>query len=172
MKTARWSSFLRSAALLLLGAVLLAPGTAQARPNYFEAFTTYYGFTPGDDLYACGVCHLKWGGTGARNPYGTAVEQQLYIGGKPIIDSIRDIEDEDTDLDGFTNVEELVTHGTLPGYSCDNYTIALNTPPGFQALITPLVPTCLEAMDLRVQPIEVTVLTKVGTTDSLSLIHI
>lgn len=169
MKTARWSSFLRRTALLLLGAVLLVPGTAQARPNYFEAFTAYYGLSPGDDLYACGVCHLKWGGTGARNPYGTAVEQQLYIGAKPIIDAIRNIENEDTDLDGFTNLEEIATYATLPGFSCDNYTIALNTPPYFQSVITPLVPTCLEAMDLRVQPIEVTVLTKVGTTDSFAI---
>jgi len=168
MKTARASRFLRSAALVL-GLLVLLPGSVLARPNYFEAFTAYYGFTPGDDLYACGVCHLRWQGTGARNPYGTAVEQQLYIGAKPIIDAIRDIENEDTDLDGFTNVEELLTHGTLPGFSCDNYTIALNTPPNFQSLITPLVPTCLEAMDLRVTPIEVTVLTKVGTADSFAI---
>jgi len=169
MKTTGWSSVLRGALLLLAGVATLLPATASARPNYFEAFTAYYGFTPGDDLYACGVCHLKWGGTGARNPYGTAVEQQLYIGAKPIIDAIRDIENEDTDLDGFTNLEELTTYGTLPGFSCDNFTIALNTPAYFQSVITPLVPTCLEAMDLRVQPIEVTVLTKVGSTDSFAI---
>jgi len=168
MKSRRWPSVL-GGVLLLLAAVASAPGTAQARPNYFEAFTAYYGLSPGDDLYACGVCHLKWGGTGARNPYGTAVEQQLYIGAKPIIDAIRDIENEDTDLDGFTNLEEITTHGTLPGISCDNYTIALNPPPYFQSVITPLVPTCLESMDLRVQPIEITVLTKVGKTDSFPI---
>ncbi|MEW6268010.1 MAG: hypothetical protein AB1689_01775 [Thermodesulfobacteriota bacterium] len=154
---------------LALALPVVVCGTAQARPNYFEAFVDFYGLTPGQDLYACGVCHLRWEGTGARNPYGTAVEQQLYINAKPIIDAIRDIEDVDTDLDGFTNVEELVTHGTLPGYSCDNFTIALDTPENFQALITPLVPSCLEPMDVRVAPIEVSFLTKVGTSETVDI---
>lgn len=166
MMTAR--SFLRSLVVLVCGIALL-PAAAHARPNYFEAFTTYYGIAPDAPNYACGNCHLRWAGTGARNPYGTAVEQQLYIGAKPIIDAIRDIENLDTDGDGFTNVEEIVDHGTLPGFSCGNYTIATGTPPFFQSLITPLVPTCLEAMDLRVTPVEVTALTKVGSTDSFPI---
>ena len=166
MITAR--SFLRSL-LLLVCAAVLAPAAAHARPNYFEAFTTYYGIAPDAPNYACGNCHLRWGGTGARNPYGTAVEQQLYIGAKPIIDAIRDIENLDTDGDGFTNVDEIVDYGTLPGFSCSNYTIATGTPSYFQSLITPLVATCLEPMDLRVSPIEITALTKVGSTDSFPI---
>lgn len=161
-------STLPGSALLLLGLVLLLPGAALARPNYFDAFTSFYGISPGDPNYACGNCHLKWEGTGARNPYGTAVEQQLYLA-KPVIDAIRDIETLDTDLDGFSNVDEIVTYGTLPGFSCDNYTIALNTPPFFQSMITPLVPTCLEAMDLLVTPVELTLLTKVGTTETFDI---
>lgn len=165
MKNAR--SFLQG--LVVLACAVLVPALAHARPNYFEAFTTYYGIAPDAPNYACGNCHLRWGGTGARNPYGTAVEQQLYIGAKPIIDAIRDIENLDTDGDGFTNVQEIVDYGTLPGFSCGNYTIALNTPVYFQSLITPLVATCLEPVDLRVSPIEVTALTKVGSTDSFPI---
>ncbi|HEY8514765.1 MAG TPA: hypothetical protein VIS07_04525 [Candidatus Binatia bacterium] len=145
------------------------PSAALARPNYFQAFVDFYGFTPEQDLYSCGVCHLRWQGTGARNPYGTAIEQQLYINAKPIIDAIRDVENVDTDLDGFTNVEELVTYGTLPGYSCDNFAIALNTPANFQSLITPLVPSCLEPMDVRVSPIELSFVTRVGRSDTLTV---
>ena len=46
MKTARFSSVLRLAALAV-GLALLLPGAASARPNYFEAFTTYYGIVAG-----------------------------------------------------------------------------------------------------------------------------
>ena len=59
--------------------VLGATPYALARPTYFDVFTTRYGITASDRLYACGVCHYKWTGTGARNPFGYAVEQQLYI---------------------------------------------------------------------------------------------
>lgn len=165
MKLACSQRLLRGAVLAL---ALLVPTTVLARPNYFEAFTNYYGLSPGDPNYACGNCHLKWNGTGARNPYGTAVEQQLYLA-KPVIDAFRDIEHLDTDGDGFSNFDEIVTYGTLPGLSCDNFTIALETPPHFQSIITPFVPTCLEPMDVLVDPIELTMLTKVGTTTTFAV---
>ena len=37
------------------------------------------------------MCHYKWEGTGARNPFGQEVEQQLYIG-KTVTQSLVDIE--------------------------------------------------------------------------------
>ena len=82
---------------------------------------------PATGLYACGNCHLKWTGTGARNPFGSAVEQQLYVG-KSITQALADIEPMDTDGDGFTNLDEIATYETLPGYSCDNFFLAAGRP--------------------------------------------
>jgi hypothetical protein len=145
-------------------AVLLAvAGPAAARPLYFDTFTNLYGLSPGDDLYACGVCHRNWDGTGARNPFGVAVEQQLYIS-KPITDAILSVESADTDGDGFSNVDEITVHGTLPGYSCANFDLAFNTPVNFQSLITPSVPSCLEPKDIRVTPADLSFVTEVGGT--------
>ena len=86
-----------------MGGVLALPPPAAARPLYFDTFTSLYGITEGNDLYACGVCHRRWEGTGARNPFGTAVEQQLYLA-KPITAAIQAVEGNDTDLDGVSNV--------------------------------------------------------------------
>ncbi len=156
-RTTRWMA----APLALAAAVLLAPLAAHARPLYFQNLTNIYGLQPGDSLYACGVCHQRWEGTGARNPYGLAVEQQLYLG-KAIVDAIMDIADDDTDGDGFLNGDELAIHRTLPGYSCANYTLADNTPPEFQSLITPGVPTCLEPLDIAVDPLVLSFITPIG----------
>lgn len=145
-------------------AALAAP--AGARPLYFEQLTTLYGIVPGDDLYACGVCHRKWEGTGARNPYGLAVEQQLYLG-KSILAGITDIALEDTDGDGFSNLLELTVWGTLPGYSCDTWELANNPPPNFQSLITPMVESCLEAHDIAVAPAAINFVTQVGRQDDV-----
>lgn len=143
-------------------AVLLAVAApAAARPLYFDTFTSLYGLSPGDDLYACGVCHRNWNGTGARNPFGIAVEQQLYIS-KPITDAILSVESVDTDGDGFSNVDEITVHGTLPAYACDNFDLAFNTPVNFQSLITPGVPSCLEPKDIRVTPADLSFVTEVG----------
>ena len=151
------------AAVLTLGAV-----PALARPLYFDNFTALYGFGPGDDLYACGVCHRNWEGTGARNPYGSAIEQQLYIG-KLIIDAIQSVELEDTDGDGFSNVDELTVHGTLPGYSCSNFELANDPPPNYQSLITPMVASCLEPQDVKVAPPVINFVTEVGAQDTATV---
>ena len=89
MSTRRGLQLGLSAVALMLGLVL--GGRAEARPTYFEVFTARYGITPSDRTYACGNCHIRWTGTGARNPFGTAVEQQLYIG-KSITQALEDIE--------------------------------------------------------------------------------
>ncbi len=155
-----------------LVAALLVPAVVQARPLYFQNLTTIYGLVPSDDIYACGVCHQRWEGTGGRNPYGTAVEQQLYLG-KSIVDAILDIENEDTDGDGFLNVDELATHRTLPGYDCSNYGLAVNPPAWFQSIITPGVPTCLLPKDIEVTPATVAMITQVGepTSGTVDLIN-
>jgi hypothetical protein len=152
-------------------AALLGSGLAveaSARPNYFEVFTGIYALSPSDPIYACGACHRRWEGTGARNPYGDAIEQQLYIG-KTITNAILDIEGADTDGDGFTNGDELSTWLTLPGYSCATFDLVINPPPDFQSLITPGVPSCLEPMDVEVTPTIHAFVTEVGEVDTMAI---
>jgi hypothetical protein len=139
----------------LASALLLLGGLAQpvaARPTYFEVFTQKFGLLEGvDRLHACGVCHYRWEGTGARNPFGTSVEQQLYLQ-KPISDAIDAAVPQDPDGDGFTSLEEIETHATLPGYSCANFFDAIEPPLDWHTFIIPGVPSCLEPKDIRAAP--------------------
>ena len=157
--------------LLALVVTLVAsaqPRGAAARPLYFDNLVSIYNLTPSDPTYACGNCHFRWGGTGARNAYGSAIEAQLYLG-KPIATAIADVAGADTDGDGFTNGDELGIHRTLPGYNCSNYYDASETPPDFQSLITPGVPSCLEPQDIRTDPTVVNFVTEVAQTESVDV---
>ena len=143
------------------GALMLTVSMAHARPSYFDAFTTLYGIGGSDNLNACGVCHIKWTGTGARNPFGSAVEQQLYLG-KTVTQSLMDIEGDDTDTDGFTNGDEIMTYLTLPGYSCDNFLLAIDPPSDWHTFITPMVASCLVPHDIRVTPTDLSIIGEAG----------
>lgn len=154
------------AAALLLGLAL--PGAALARPNYFDVFAAKYGFAEGDRLYTCGNCHLKWEGTGGRNPFGATVEQQVYLG-KPISQAIDDAVTEDPDGDGFTSVEELAVWETLPGYNCTNFVDAIGPPPDWHTFVTPGVASCLEPHDVRLDPEQLTLRADAGRTAAAAL---
>jgi hypothetical protein len=162
MSTARRIRGWLFAVVTVLG--LVAARDAQARPTYFQVFTERYDIQSDDRLYACGNCHLKWTGTGARNPFGSAVEQQLYIG-KSISQALADIEPMDTDGDGYSNVDEIATFETLAAYSCDDFYLAQGAPIGVDTFITPNVPSCLEPLDIRVEPQNLAFITKAGTAD-------
>jgi len=153
--------------LLMVGTLGL-PRAVTARPLYFDNLVSIYGLTPADDIHACGVCHRIWTGTGPRNPYGTAVEQQLYLG-KPVATAIADVAGGDADGDGFTNGDEIGVHRTLPGFSCSNYFLAIDPPPTFQSLITPGVPSCLEPKDIRIDPDNVGFVTEVGKSSNVDV---
>ena len=155
-------------AMLAVAVMLGLTSSAGARPFYFDTVTSIYDIQPGEDLYACGICHYKWTGTGGRNPYGNAVEQQLYIG-KPIATAIMDVAGDDTDGDGYTNGDELGIHGTLPGYNCSNTLDAVDPPAYFQSIITPGVASCLEPHDIRVSPENLIFQTVVGNTTMKTL---
>jgi len=155
-------------AAVALAAVLLAAAPAAARPTYFEVLTSRFGFVEGDDLFACGVCHYKWEGTGARNPFGSTVEQQLYLG-KPIDQALETALPEDPDGDGFTSLEELETYATLPGYSCANFFEATGQPQDWHSFVTPGVPSCLEPKDVRIAPGTASFLTEAGDVDELAI---
>ena len=152
----------RFVAFVAAVAVVACAGTANARPVYFDTFTALYGFSEGDDLYACGVCHFQWDGAGARNPFGNSVEQQLYVG-KTISQALMDVEGDDADGDTFTNLDEIMNFMTLPGFNCTNFQEAIGAPLGYDTYITPLVPSCLEPLDIRVTPDSIAMATFAGT---------
>jgi hypothetical protein len=159
----------QSAVVAVTLMLALAVGrNAEARPMYFDVFTTRYDITPSDRTYACGNCHIRWAGTGPRNPFGAAVEQQLFVG-KSITQALEDLEPMDTDSDGFSNLEEVLSYRTLPGYSCSNFFLADGAPIGYDTFITPLVPSCLEPKDIRVSPTSISYITKAGTSDVLQV---
>ena len=116
-----------------------------------------------DRLYACGICHFNWTGTGARNPFGTAVEQQLYLG-KSIDQALQDVEGGDTDGDGFTNVDELLTFMTLPGTRAPTSSTRSMRRSGYDTYITPMVASCLEPLDIRVSPSSISVIANANDT--------
>jgi hypothetical protein len=159
----------RGALLLAVLLFALPGGPAAARPTYFETLTARFGYSEGDRLYACGVCHYRWEGTGGRNPFGTSVEQQLYTG-KGISDAIEAAAAEDADGDGFTSLEELESYETLPGYSCANFFEAIDPPADWHSFITPLVPSCLEPRDIRTAPTAVGLQANVGESASESVV--
>lgn len=156
----------RASRLLALPLAVGLSAAASARPTYFEVLTSTFGFTEGDRLYACGVCHYKWEGTGARNPFGTTVEQQLYLG-KPIAQALQDAVGEDPDADGFTSLDELQTHETLPGFSCANFFDSQDPPADWHTFVTPGVASCLEPKDVRVAPVQLAFSAVVGRPESV-----
>ena len=153
---------------VLAALVVGAAGEAGARPTYFQVFTERYNITSSDRLYACGNCHIKWTGTGARNPFGQAVEQQLYVG-KSISDALAAVEPLDSDGDGFSNLDEITVFDTLAGYSCSNFFLAEGAPIGYDTYITPMVASCLEPIDIRIEPAAVNFLTKAGTVGTAQI---
>ncbi len=167
MTTAVWRTY-RGLAALLAAAVLVSAEALEARPTYFNTLTATYGISPGDNLDACGVCHFRWTGTGPRNLYGSAVEQELYAG-KSVSRALEDVEAADSDGDGFSNLQEIVSFMTLPGYSCDNFHEAIGAPADYHSYITPMVSSCLEPLDIRVAPTLVSFLTEAGGTDVVEI---
>jgi hypothetical protein len=152
--------------MVALAASLLLAAQAEARPTYFNAFTSYYSIGGSDNLNACGVCHFRWFGTGARNAFGNEVEQQLYLG-KTITQALQDIESFDSDSDGFTNGDEIMTYMTLPGYSCSTFHLAIDAPSDYHTYITPMIASCLEPHDIRTAPTSVSMLVEVGDVGSV-----
>jgi len=97
----------------------------------------------------CGACHYDFDGGGTRNAYGLAVEVGIQ-GGLSNEEAILAVENNDSDGDGFTNLQEITDVG---GFS--------NTPtfPGLAAAHLPSV--------LNVDPAEVSPhLTPAGSTDT------
>jgi hypothetical protein len=110
---------LRIAFLLLIVGSACA---ALAVPDFFDRFNLLYHPAPGSDLAKakCSACHAIIGGPPVRNPYGQLVESLVNHDddGTPNGGVNRDVlifaEKQDSDGDGYSNLEEIVS-GTLPG---------------------------------------------------------
>ncbi len=74
---------------------------AHALGSYLSDLNSRYSSS-----YSCTVCHTSTSGTAPRNPYGQAFGSAGH--------NFAAIEGQDSDGDGFTNLEELQA-GTLPG---------------------------------------------------------
>lgn len=104
------------AAVLALLAVVIAPYSASARPEFFEAFLAEYPFVVGTRIESCNVCHTN---PPRRNAYGT----DFNLAGREF--SV--IESTDSDEDGFDNITEIMAL-TFPGDADDNPNSATATP--------------------------------------------
>jgi len=102
--------------LAALSFLMLLTGTAQARPEFRETFLKFYAVKKGEPLekIECQLCHGTQGFQ-VRNPYGRAL-RELVKKGKGVLttDMLITAEGKDSDGDGYTNLEEIVS-GTLPG---------------------------------------------------------
>ena len=155
------------AALALLTASLIAPlHQAEARPTYFLEMKSFFAVPDDSNVDHCSVCHVNYEGTGTRNPFGIAVQQQLYTG-KSIQETLPLVASLDSDGDGYTNDDELRIYLTQPGFSCDNFEDARGEPLDFDAGVTPNVATCRAPTEIKVLPSSAGFVTDAGTTDAL-----
>jgi hypothetical protein len=81
------------------------------RTAFFNTYPSAVGSRL-DDLPSnadhCGVCHLNFDGGGTRNAYGSAVEARINAG-RTAAQAITDIQNDDSDTDGHTNLTEVTS---------------------------------------------------------------
>ena len=114
---------------------------AHAKPQWLTSFTSQY--PSATNLSTCGVCHTNFSNNSSRNPYGQAFAS---AGGKSNPSAgFAAIEDDDSDGDGTSNIDEILTEtGFFPGWDCDNYTTATNEPSDLVDFVDPSRPGCLD----------------------------
>ncbi len=105
-------------ALLLTVVALIGVPGALALPSFLNAFNTTYPSAVGTRIDTCELCHINPAGGGARNPYGTDFENQPIHDTNPS-QALRNIENNDSDGDGFTNIQEINAL-TFPGNASDH----------------------------------------------------
>jgi hypothetical protein len=103
------------AIMALAGCMLLAvPNTTLANGDIRDAWKAYYADVCPDLVSAANSCVLCHDGVPARNNYGGAIIGLDFAA----------IEGEDSDLDGYTNGQEIYVDCTLPGDATDHGTVA------------------------------------------------
>lgn len=156
------------ALLVAVAIVFSSSGDAIARPTYFQAMKAYFSVPDDSRVDACIVCHLQYTGTGARNPFGYSVQQYLYAG-KSIQETLPLVAAIDSDGDGYTNEEELVTWLTLPGFDCSNFEEASSAPIDLDTYVTPGVATCRDPVEIDVEPPGAGFVTDAGETGTVAV---
>ncbi len=124
--------------VVFLGAFIAAPAAARnpIRSAFFSRYPNAVG-SPLDNLPSkpghCGVCHFDFNGGGQRNPYGAAVEARINAG-RTNAQAIADVEPNDSDGDGYTNLVEVTDETTysntptFPGLTQSNKGSTSNVP--------------------------------------------
>lgn len=93
--------------ILLTGAILIVspPQTVRAKPGFLAGARARYPQLAGSRLDTCNLCHQNGGGS-SRNVFGEAFAANGF--------SLARIEAQDSDGDGYTNLEEFKAL-TFPG---------------------------------------------------------
>lgn len=98
-------------------ALLVCVALSSAQPSFLATFLKFYKPAPSSDIVkaGCRLCH------GAhipedKNPYGRSLMRLINKTDERVLteDILIAVEKEDSDGDGYTNIEEIVS-GTLPG---------------------------------------------------------
>ena len=134
MNRFRLAIVMAAAAAVVLSAADPAAARNPFRRAFYDRYTvavdTHLDNLPSNDAH-CGVCHFDFDGGGQRNPYGVSLESRLNLG-MSIADALIDVEGEDADNDGFSNLVEVTDIAnfsntpTFPGLKASNYGQALN----------------------------------------------
>lgn len=122
--------------VFLLLAVLAS--SAYARNPFRRAFFDVYPQAENTSLENlpsnaghCGACHFDFDGSDQRNPYGLGVEVRMNSG-MSATEAILDMELEDSDNDGYSNLVEITDYEnfsntpTFPGLKVSNAELAMN----------------------------------------------
>jgi FlgD Ig-like domain/Bacterial Ig domain len=142
--------------LLTILSLVILVSTATARNPIRRTFFSLYPVADNTQLSDlpsngshCGACHYDFDGGGTRNAYGLAVEVGIQAG-LSNEEAILTVEDNDSDGDGFTNLQEITD---IDGFS--------NTPT-FPGLATAHLPSVINVDPAEVSPH----LTPAGSTDT------
>ena len=132
---------------------------AHAHSTYKTAFMAEYPTAVGSRLDTlpsranhCGLCHYSFAGAGTRNAYGNrfaAAKLGFANNQTGYRDALRSIENEDTDGDGFSNVNEIenliqfTNTPTFPGLNSTTVASILAVSSAeVTPYVTPIAPTC------------------------------
>lgn len=127
-----WLSLVLAATLTTTSISKEVQARATIRQAFFEVYPNAVGSaidTVPSQVNHCGVCHWKFTGGGAKNPYGESLEDAIDIYPDTVQglrDAIISIQNEDPDGDGFStsdevnNVFSFANTPTLPGLTPGN----------------------------------------------------
>ena len=126
-------TFLVCAIIVMVLVWATQPEISTARDTYLGEARTQYPGMAGSRIDNCRLCHASYAGGGLINDYGW----DWWDGGGDAA-AFALVEGQDSDLDGYSNLEEI-THWTFPGDASDSpvYTPTNTATPSPTATATP-----------------------------------